>query len=119
MKIAIALRWVARGLSLTLAGLLVLLAVGEGGPPLFALSVAALESWFLLLAVLGSLAAWRYELGGGMTGLVAVAAFYFTDFAASGYRHFPGGWVFPALALTPLIFLLAWWRGRSVSRKHT
>jgi hypothetical protein len=119
MKVALTLRWVARGLSLALAGLLILLAVGEGGPPLFARSVAALETWFLLLAVFSSLAAWRYELGGGIAGLAAVAAFYFTDFAASSFRHWPGGWVFPTLAVVPLLYLLAWWRGRAVGHRKT
>ncbi len=108
MKIAATFRWLARGLSIVLAGLLFVFMVGEGPPPLFDLSVVSLESWLLLLAVLGCLAAWRYELAGAIISLLAIAGFYLTDFAASG--HFPRGWIFPALALIPLMYLLAWWR---------
>jgi len=106
-------------LSLVLAALIIIFVVGEGMPPLFTLSIAALESWFLLFTVVGSLAAWRYELWGGIVGLAAIAAFYFTDFVASGFRHFPGGWIFPTLAFTPLIFLLAWWRHRAIGQSKT
>lgn len=117
MKIELTLRSVARSLSIALATLIVILAVGEGLPPLFTMSVAALESWLLLLALVGLLAAWRSELWGGIAGLVGIGGFYFTDFAASGFRRFPGGWIFPILALVPVIFLSAWWRHRAMNQK--
>ena len=114
MKTATTFRWVARGLSLFFAGLFVLLFFGEGPPPIFALSAISLESWLLLIAVFAPLAAWRYELAGGLIGLVAIGAFYLTDFAAGGFRHFPRGWMLPAIALAPLLFLFAAWRRHAV-----
>src|SRR5579871_1802396 len=117
MKIELTLRWVARSLSIALAALIAVLAIGEGLPPLFTVNIAALESWLLLLALVGLLAAWRCELWGAIAGLVGIGGFCFTDFAASGFRRFPGGWIFPMLALIPLIFLSAWWRHRAMSRK--
>jgi len=116
MKIELALRWIARCLSIALTTFIVILAIGEGLPPLFTLSVVALESWSLLLTLVGLVAAWRYELWGGIASLIGIGCFYFTDFAASDFRHLPGGWIFPTLALIPVVYLFAWWRHQAMGR---
>lgn len=113
MKTELTLRWVARILSLFFAGLYAVFVIGEGLPPLFSPSMAALQSWFLVLTFLALLAGWRYELWGGIVGLCGIAGFYFTNFVASGFRQFPGGWVFPMIAIIPACYLMAqWWRSK-------
>jgi hypothetical protein len=111
MKIAITIRWSARAISAALATLFIVLFVGEGPPPMFEFSLTALESWLTLMIFSGFIATWRYELWGGVVSLGAMAGFYLADFAASGFRHWPRGWMFPTLALVPMLFLLAWWLG--------
>lgn len=114
MKTALALRWTARALSLALVALVLTLAMGEGPPPMFSATMVALQCWLLVLTLAGMLAAWKYELGGALAGLAGIGGFYLADFAASGFRRLPGGWVFPMMALIPTLFFLAWWRQRSL-----
>lgn len=104
------LRWTARLLSVVLVALFCVFFLGEGHPPFFALSVQTMESSFLMLSLMGLLVAWRYEVFGGMLGMAGCVGFYLTDFAASGYHRLPGGWVFPLLFITPVLYLLAWRR---------
>jgi len=116
MKIETTLRWIARCTSVALATLIIILAIGERDlPPFFAFSPEALLSWLLLSGLVGSLAAWRYELWGGIAGLVGFGGFYFIIFASRGFRHFSGGWIFWAMMLIPVLYLLAWWRHRAMS----
>lgn len=110
MKTALLFRWTARFLSLALATLLLFLAAGTGLPPLVRLSVQSLLSWCLFLTILGSLAAWRWEVLGASIAIGAIVAFYLIDFTASDFKHLPGGWVFPLLILVPACYLFAWWR---------
>lgn len=114
MKLELIFRWLARCLSALLTGLIVLLAIGEATPRLiayaFSVSATGLEFWLFFLAVGGLLVAWRSEFWGGLMGLAGIAGFYLTDLAASGFHRGPGGWVFPLLALAPVLFLLAAWR---------
>jgi hypothetical protein len=111
MKSAIrVLRWIARGLSVALILLFGELIVGEGPPPFFPLSLQTIESVLLLLNLLGLLVALRAEATGGVLGIIGAAGFYLTDFAVSGFQRFPGGWLFPLLLITPVLYLLVWWQ---------
>jgi len=112
MKLEVTLRWLARCLSIALVALVIILAIGEGLPPLFGFSVEVIESWLLVLAVVGLLAAWRCEFWGAIASLVGLVGFYFTNFAASGFQRLPRYWLIPTLTVIPALFLMAWWRHR-------
>ncbi|MGO9200680.1 MAG: hypothetical protein ACLQM8_09090 [Limisphaerales bacterium] len=108
------LRWAARLSALALAGLVLLMAVGEGFNPFklkpseLALSVPFWACW------LGLCLGCRWEGLGGLLAVGGVAGFYLVDFAVTGFRQFPRGWAFPALAIPGVLFLLSWfWRRRA------
>ena len=101
MKIAIIiLRWTARGLSLVLAGFVLLMMAGERQfPPFFHLTMVSLSLWLLFIAVLSPLAAWRYELPASIVSLLAFAGFYSIIL--------PCGWIFFSFTLAPWMFIFA------------
>ena len=105
MQTIFVMRWAARALSLGLAALFVAFAIGEGLPPLTPLSLQSLSFGFLALCVVGLLVAWRFEVVGAALALVGGAAFFLNDFALSGFRSFPSGWVFPLLLAAPLLYV--------------
>jgi hypothetical protein len=87
--------------------LYVALVIGQGPPPLWPLSIQTLLFCLLALCLAGLLIAWRWELAGGLTALVGIAGFYLVHFAESGFARFPGGWVFPSLFVTALLFVVS------------
>jgi len=107
-----ALRWTARVMSVLMAGVVLLFAVGEG------LNLSHFNGRELVLFVffpagvcLGMVLAWRWEgLGGGIT-VASLAAFYLADRLMSS--RFPGGFAFAALAAPGFLFLLCWLWARS------
>ena len=106
MKIAInILRWTARGLSLVLAGFVLLMMLGDRhAPPLFHLSMMSLSIWLFLIAAFSPLAAWRYELSGSIVSLLAFAGFYSIIL--------PRGLIFFSFTLAPWMFIFARVLGR-------
>ena len=101
------LRWTARALSAGLVALFVVLVIGEGPPPFWPLSLHTLLAALLVACHAGLLIAWRWELVGGLLAMSCMAGFYLVDFANSGFERFPGGWVFPSLFFTGLLFVVA------------
>lgn len=101
------IRWIARVMGVCVIGLVVAFFIGEGGfNPLRATPHESLQMLSVLLTCAGLLAAWRWELFGGMLAVSGMLLFYALDFAAKG--HFPRGWVFGAIGLNSLLFILAW-----------
>lgn len=106
-----AARWSARLLTVGLNVLLVFFLIGEGFPSLWGASLQVVVlSMLLLLCWAGLLIALWCEALGGWLALAGSAGFYLADFAASGFRRFPGGPVFPLLLITPLLYLFVSWR---------
>jgi len=104
------LRWLARTLSLALAILFVAMAIGEGLPPLLPLSMRTLSFALVATGLAGLLLAWRFDVAGAVVALASGVGFYLVDYFASGFRSFPGGWCFPLLLVTPLLYLIgAFW----------
>jgi hypothetical protein len=106
------IRWTARVLSLALAILFVALAIGEGLPPLLPLSMRTLSFALVATGLAGLLLAWRFEVVGAAVALASGVGFYLVDYLASGFRSFPGGWCFPLLLVTPLLYLISAFSGR-------
>ena len=100
-------RWAARVLSVALTLLFAAFAIGEGPPPMRPLSLHTLSFGLLAICLAGLLLAWRIEVVGAALALVAAVGFYLNDFFLSGFHAFPGGWVFPLLLITPLLYVIA------------
>lgn len=100
--------WLARFSGLAMAGLILLLAVGEGFHPTKLRLPELILFVPLFLAWLGLLLGWRSEGPGGTLVVVGMAGFYLTHFALTGFGRFPRGWAFPAIAVPGLLFLLCW-----------
>ncbi|NCO40202.1 MAG: hypothetical protein COZ06_02375 [Armatimonadetes bacterium CG_4_10_14_3_um_filter_66_18] len=98
----VALRWLARGLSVASVGLVLLFLVGEGPPPLRALPQLLL---FPLGVCLGMVLAWKWEVLGGAVTTAAVAGFYLQNYVATG--GLPKGPWFLLIAAPGLVFLAA------------
>lgn len=103
-------RWTARTLTVGLIVLFAAFGLGEGLPPLWPMSWHTVSATLLLVSLVGLMFAFRWELAGGLAALVGAVGFYGVDFAVSGFRGFPSGWVFPLLLVTPLLFLRSWQR---------
>lgn len=104
-----AVRWLARGLSLVIAGTIVLFAVGEDGLHRAKLSTPeAVQLVFFFTAWLGLLVAWRWERLGAVMILGGMLLFYFANYLAVG--RWPGGWAFAVIASPGALFL---WCGLS------
>lgn len=104
-------RWLARGLSLLVAGSVVLFFVGYGGfDPLEMSGAESAEMFLFWAAWLGLLVAWRWELLGGAMTLGGILLFYGVEFLTDG--HFPRGWAFAAIALPGALFLVCGLRAR-------
>lgn len=107
MKAALIVRWTARLLNLGLTALFVVLLIGEGPPPVLPLSWPSLSFLLLFLWLLGLLLAWRFEVAGPALAFAGIAGFYLNDFFLSGFQRWPGGWVFPLMLITPLLYFAA------------
>jgi hypothetical protein len=107
MSAASTIRWMARLLSIALIFLFAAVLIDEGPPPILPLSMQTLSAALLMLCLAGLLLAWRWEGAGAALALAGSVGFYLNDFIQSGFQRFPGGWVFPLLLLTPLMYLAA------------
>jgi hypothetical protein len=107
MSFSLILRWVARLLSVGLAGLFVAFALGEEVPPPWPATLNTLWLALLVVCLASLLYAWRSEIVGAVAALVSGGGFYLLDFYQSQWHRLPGGWVFPLLLVTAIIYLLA------------
>ncbi|MDX2116208.1 MAG: hypothetical protein SFZ24_11415 [Planctomycetota bacterium] len=105
----VALRWAARLASLASIGVLALFATSGGGMP-------RPFEWLLLACfpigvVIGMLAAWRHEIGGGVVTAVSLVVFYGLMFVRDG--QIPTTPWFAVLAGPGLVLLVVGlaWRG--------
>jgi len=101
-----AIRWLARGLSLAAAGLLLFFAVGEGmHVSHFSGRELALFAFFPMGVCLGMIMAWRWEITGGSVTVASLAGFYLIHWLTSS--RMPGGWAFLAVASPGFLFVLS------------
>jgi drug/metabolite transporter (DMT)-like permease len=107
MGIVLTMRWTARLLSVTLALLFMAFVIGEGLPPALPFSMRSLSFALLAICLTGLLLAWRIEGMGAVLALVGSVGFYLNSFYLSGFRSLPGGWAFPLLIVTPLLYVAA------------
>lgn len=110
------LRWSARGLSVLLVGLVLLMAAGER-PNLIAVIRSTRGSFlvFPFAVCIRMVLAWRWELAGGVLSLASMGLFYVIEYAQSG--RFPRGPFFLVFGLPALLFLASWvCRGRSLDK---
>lgn len=104
-----AVRWTARILVAVLAITFLVIAVGEGLPSRAAMTPSVvLQSIAMLAILIGLVAGWRWELAGGATALAGTALFCGVEWFVNG--GLPRGFVFPLVALTAILLLIAgWW----------
>jgi hypothetical protein len=109
-------RWLARGLSLLLAGMVVMFFIGAGGFNRESWSAReAVQLAFFFTAWVGLLAAWRWELLGAALTLVGMLLFYAGNYLASG--RWPGG-AFPLFFIPGILFLACGLQARLASRRQ-
>ena len=97
-------RWLARGLSLLAAGMVVLIFIGEGGfNPLALTGREAVLMALFWTAWLGLLVAWRWELLGAAMTLGGMSLFYLAHYL--DVARWPQGWAFAFLASPGVFFL--------------
>jgi hypothetical protein len=108
-------RWAARVTGLLLIGLVVVIAIGEGGPPdVFRQpSPVQLEFAALGLMLLGLVVGWVREGLGGLLVLLGLAAFNAVELAVNGR---PARGAFPLFAVPGVLFLLSALMGRARGR---
>jgi hypothetical protein len=101
----LALRWLARGLSVLAVGLVLLFAIGEElNLARFTARELVLFVFFPIGVCLGMVVAWRREGLGGFITVASLAAFYLADRVISpGY---PRGFAFLAFASPGFLFLI-------------
>jgi len=101
-------RWTARILSV--ATLLLVLAFALGpGPDQLRLGVLTPREWVKLVlfaaGIGGLLAAWRWEMAGAATALLALAALSAVELTLN--QRLPGMWFFGLLGMPALLYLTA------------
>lgn len=110
-KIVIAVRWIARLISILLLALVVMLALGEGFPSPFTFtSIEFLLFVALLIMLAGFILAWRNEGLGGLLILVGFLMFFLTNYIGS--RSFKLGIFFLLFPVSGIMFLFCWHRCR-------
>lgn len=104
-----AVRATARILLVVLVMTFLVIAVGEGLPARAAMTPSVvLQSIGMLAILIGLVAGWRWELVGGITVLTGTVLFCGVEWYVNG--GLPRGFVFPLVALTAILLLVAgWW----------
>ena len=109
-------RWLARGLSVLAAGMVVLIFVGEGGfNPLRLTGSEAVLMVLCFTSWLGLLVAWRWELLGAAMTLGGIGLFYLAHYLEAG--RWPRGWAFAFIASPAVFFLYCGLRERWARRR--
>jgi len=94
------IRWSARIFGLALFLFILAFLIGEGPPPFSAMSAAFLVAWLGLIVV------WPWELVGGLMVVGGMAAFFLISALPTG--NLPGFW-FKLWFLPGLLSLVSWW----------
>jgi hypothetical protein len=105
-NLADACRWIARLLAVSSALFVLAFARGE---PSSARAMTALEIillGFLILALVGNLAAWRWELAGAAIALISTLAFTGIELAQRG--RLPGPWILGVMAAPAVLYAASW-----------
>ena len=102
--------WTARILAALMAGLILIVFIGEAGQDgIGSLSVLTLRETLMMvaftIAFLGLILGWLWEILGGWFVVLGMTAFYLLDFAFSG--TFPRGVTFLLIALPGLLYLFS------------
>lgn len=100
-----AFQWAGRILGVAVVAFVLLFAVGEGFELGRLSLVECISAAVLLIACLGMVATWKWQLGGGITSVSAMAAFYLIHFLQSG--RWGMGWVFPLFFLPGVLALVS------------
>jgi hypothetical protein len=109
-------RWAARVTGLLLIGLVVVIVIGEGGPPNVFRQPSSVQLEFaaLGLMLLGLVVGWAREGLGGLLVLLGLAAFNAVEMAVNGR---PARGAFPLFAVPGVLFLLSALLGWARRRK--
>lgn len=112
------LRWGSLIFGFLIVLVFVAVMVGEPGrgPSLWKASLETFMTWCLLVWLAGLIVACRWTGTGALISLAGIAGFYGLQFALSG--SLPGGMVFPAMWLPPLILLSCWVYGKSEAKQE-
>ena len=104
--VTIAVRWAARITGLLLVGLVVLMMIGEGGPPniLTQPFPVQVESVGMLLMLVGFLVGWRWRAIGGISAVTGFLLFLGTEFAVNGR---PPGGAIPLFVIPGILLLIS------------
>jgi len=110
-------RWAARITGLLLIGLVLLIAIGEGGPPNILAQPLPVQiefvAMFLMLA--GFLIGWRWEAVGGISALAGFLLFLEAELFVNGK---PPGGAIPLFAVPSVLLLLSFGLGVLSRRQH-
>lgn len=101
-----ACRWIARALAVSSALFVLAFARGE---PSSARALKAQEIFLLgllIVALVGNLAAWRWEFGGAVIALISTLAFTGIEITQRG--RFPGPWVLGVMAAPAVLYMCSW-----------
>ncbi len=110
-RLVLAVRIIATGIGILIGVLFVVFVIGERGyPPLFSFSMEALMTWCLVIYLLGILVSIKSVGIGGLMAILGIAGFYLINYASAG--KFPGGPVFPAMWVPPILLMVCWILGR-------
>jgi hypothetical protein len=118
----VALRWIARILSMLSIGLMLLFLVGEGlADPDASLADIKLTEWWLVIffppgVVIGMIVGWWREGTGGAITVVSLFLFYVSH--AIVFGNLPGGLWFLIFSLPGFLFLGCWLLTRLIGREQ-
>ncbi len=116
-KIMRVIHWAARIWSALMAGMILLIFIGEGihsgfGPMPHLTPRETVMMIAFVIVFVGLVLAWRWEILGGSLLVLGMAAFYLLDYLFSGF--FPRGPVFLLIASPGVLFLVHGVREKSV-----
>lgn len=106
MTVANACRWTARLLAVASALFVLAFAWGEPSSARALTVQEIILIALLILALVGNLAAWRWELTGAAIALVSTLAFTAIELARHG--PLPGPWLLGVMAAPAILYVCSW-----------
>lgn len=110
------IRWGCFVLGLFIIGILLVFAVGEGGPPMFTVSLESLMTWSLLVWCLGISVSFRWLGAGSTLGLSGISAFNVLGYLRGG--SLSAGPIFLLMWIPPLLFFGVWIVGKVAGKRE-